>query len=98
MNVVERTSTLDVLKKVLGGKWELTILDALCEEDLTFKHLKKATGAPHSTQVSRALTRLDRLALIDHVFTKSGDLYRISSTGNIIHYIFKLIEKNEQNE
>lgn len=94
MNVVEMTSTLDVLKKVLGGKWELTILDALCEEDLTFKHLKKATGAPHSTQVSRALTRLDRLALIDHVFTKSGDFYRISARGKRILEIVRGIEKN----
>jgi len=83
-----------VLKEVLGGKWELKILEALCEDDLTFTHLKKSIGAPHSTQVSRAISSLDRLALVDHVFTKSGDFYRISSRGKRILEIIKGIEKN----
>ena len=88
------TSTLDVLKEVLSGTWELKTLEALCEGSLNFTNLKKAIGAVHSTQVSRTINRLDRLALIDHVFTKSGDFYRISARGKRILEILKNIDKD----
>jgi DNA-binding HxlR family transcriptional regulator len=88
------TSTLNVLKEVLTGTWELKILDVLCKDDLNFTNLKKEISAPHSTQVSRAVSRLDKLALVNHVFTKSGDYYRISARGKRILEIIRGIEKS----
>jgi len=89
------TSTLSVLNKVLSNKWALKILETLYEEDLTFTHLKAALNAPHNTQVSRTVNLLDKLALVDHVFTKSGDFYRISVRGKRMLEIIRRIEKNE---
>jgi DNA-binding HxlR family transcriptional regulator len=88
------TSTLDVIKSVLNSKWALKILDALCESNLTFTHLKKTLRVPHNNQISRTVNRLDKLALVDHVFTKSGDFYRISARGKRILEIIRSIEKD----
>ena len=88
------TSTLSVLNKVLSNKWALKILEALDENDLTFTHLKTALNVQHNTQVSRTVNLLDKLALVDHVFTKSGDFYRISARGKRMLEIIRSIEKN----
>ncbi len=88
------TSTLSVLNKVLSNKWALKILETLYEDDLTFTHLKTALKVQHNTQVSRTVNLLDRLALVDHVFSKSGDFYRISARGKRMLEIIRSIEKN----
>ena len=93
--VVEMTNTVDVLKEVLNHKWSLKILESLSESEMTFTNLKKALRVSHNPQVSRAVANLDRLALVDHVFTEAGDFYRISARGRRILEIVKGIEKEQ---
>jgi len=93
--VVEMTNTVDVLKEVLNHKWSLKMLESLGESEMTFTSLKRALKASHNPQVSRAVANLDRLALIDHVFTEAGDFYRISARGRRILEIVKGIEKEQ---
>lgn len=93
--VIEMTNTVDVLKDVLNHKWSLKILESLGEGEMTFTNLKRALRASHNPQVSRAVANLDRLALVDHVFTEAGDFYRISARGRRILEIVKGIEKEQ---
>jgi DNA-binding HxlR family transcriptional regulator len=93
--VVEMTNTVDILKEVLNHKWSLKILESLSESEMTFTNLKKALRVSHNPQVSRAVANLDRLALVDHVFTEAGDFYRISARGRRILEIVKGIEKEQ---
>ncbi len=93
--VIEMTNTVNVLKEVLNHKWSLKILESLGEGEMTFTNLKKALRVSHNPQVSRAVANLDRLALVDHVFTEAGDFYRISARGRRILEIVKGIEKEQ---
>lgn len=93
--VTEMTNTVDVLKEVLNHKWSLKILESLGEAEMTFTSLKRALRVSHNPQVSRAIANLDRLALVDHVFTEAGDFYRISARGRRILEIVKGIEKEQ---
>ncbi|MHA1483997.1 MAG: winged helix-turn-helix transcriptional regulator [Candidatus Thorarchaeota archaeon] len=93
--VIEMTNTVDVLKEVLNHKWSLKILESLGEGEMTFTSLKRALSASHNPQVSRAVANLDRLALVDHVFTEAGDFYRISARGKRILEIVRGIEKEQ---
>jgi len=93
--VVEMTNTVDILKEVLNHKWSLKILESLGESEMTFTNLKKALRVSHNPQVSRAVANLDRLALVDHLFTEAGDFYRISARGRRILEIVKGIEKEQ---
>ncbi len=93
--VIEMTNTVNVLKEVLNHKWSLKILESLGEGEMTFTSLKRALRASHNPQVSRAVANLDRLALVDHVFTEAGDFYRISARGKRILEIVKGIEKEQ---
>ena len=93
--VVEMTGTVDVLKEVLNHKGSLKILESLNEGEMTFTNLKKALRVSHNPQVSRAVANLDRLALVDHVFTEAGDFYRINARGRRILEIVRGIEKEQ---
>ncbi len=93
--VIEMTNTVNVLKEVLNHKWSLKILESLGEGEMTFTSLKRALRVSHNPQVSRAVANLDRLALVDHVFTEAGDFYRISARGRRILEIVKGIEKEQ---
>jgi len=88
------TSTLDVVKAVLTKKWALEILNVLCEDNLTFTNLKIALRVQHNNQILRTVKILDKLALVDHVYTKSGDFYRLSARGKKILEIINSIDKN----
>ena len=89
------TDTLDIVRAVLKGKWKLEILEALCDSDLTFSNLMKSLGVKHTNQVARPIKDLDRLALVEHVFTKKGDFYRISARGKRILFIIKGVANEE---
>ena len=93
--VIEMTNTVDVLKEVLNHKLSLEILETLDGGEMTFTSLKRALRVSHNPQVSRAVANLDKLALVNHVFTEAGDFYRISARGRRILEIVKGIEKEQ---
>lgn len=75
------TSTVEIIKVLLEDKLALKILRAINIKNCTFEEVCELMDLYSEKEVKRAVIYLDKISLINNVFTRSGDFYRISARG-----------------
>lgn len=84
------TSTVEIIKVLLKERLTLEVLRMINTKDYSLKDLFKEISLHSKGKITQAIVYLDKVALIDNVFTRSGPSYRISARGA---RILEIIEK-----
>ena len=75
------TNTVEIIKGLLKDKLALEILRTINIKNRTFEELLGIIHLYFEKEIKHAVIYLDKLALIDNVFTRAGVFYRINARG-----------------
>lgn len=77
-------STVEIIKVLLKDKLALEVLRMINTKDYILEDLFKEISLHSKEKITQAVTYLDKVALIENVFTRSKSFYRISARGKRI--------------